>query len=609
MFLPHRLLKSPLLTAALLAQTLLVAQNVLAQQLPALPANLAALKPVDVFPADAARNYTFNDGNKTTTPSVFEAKKQNELTIFSTEVFIAKPSHYNVQSAWKSSGPVQKGDVLLARMAIRAVYAKQESGDAVVNFFVQQAQPPNEKSVIIEISGSPEWKVIEIPFTATSNMATGEGGICFSYGALAQKVEIASLQLLNFGNRATLAQLPTTRFTYAGREAGAEWRKQAFKRIEEIRTAPLTVQVTDAKGRPVPGAQVSARLVQNEFLFGTAVSVDELVGTGPSTAVYKDNLKALFNTVVIDNNLKWEPWTKPDRRAKTMVALDWIEEQGFRLRGHNLVWPSRKFSPEFVKRQTPFGLGLQDSIRRHIRSIVTATKGKVVAWDVINEMLHENEYFQVMPRTEAAEWFKQAKQLDPQAALFINEYGMLNSVASPQNIKDYLAVIEELRGYGAPIDAVGIQGHVGRQPRNPAQVLTDLDMFKNLNLPIQITEFDINMQDEQLQADYTRDFLIACYSHPLVTGFTMWGFWEGAHWKPDAAMFRKDWTPKPNLAAWRDLVTKEWVTNINQTTPSSGQVAARGHLGRYEITVKKGKATKTVVYQLTKAGSPVQVKI
>ena len=186
---------------------------------------------------------------------------------------------------------------------------------------------------------------------------------------------------------------------------------------------------------------------------------------------------------------------------------------------------------------------------------------------------------------------------------------MLNSVASPQNIKDYLAVIQELRTAGAPIDAVGIQGHVGRQPRNPAQVLTDLDLFKNLNLPIQITEFDINMQDEQLQADYTRDFLIACYSHPLVTGFTMWGFWEGAHWKPDAAMYRKDWTPKPNLAAWRDLVTKEWATNISQTTPSSGQVAARGHLGRYEITVKKGKTTKTMVYELTKAGTPVQVKI
>ena len=397
MFLPHLTFKNALLAATLLAQTLLVSHAAQAQQLPPLPANLAALKPVDIFPTDAARNYTFNDGNKATTPSVFEAKKQGEQTVFSTEVFIAKPSHYNVQSAWKSGAPVQKGDVLLARLAIRAVYAKQESGDAVVNFYVQQAQPPHEKSVIIEISGSPEWKVIEIPFTATTNMAAGEGGICFSYGALAQKVEIAGLQVLNFGNRATLAQLPTTRFTYAGREENAEWRKQALKRIEEIRMAPLNIQVTDAKGRPVPGAQVSARLVQNEFLFGTAVSVDELVAAGPGADIYKDNLKALFNTVTIDNNLKWEPWTKPDRRAKTMVAMDWIEHQGFRLRGHNLVWPSKKFSPEFVKRQTPFGLGLQDSIRRHIRSIVTATKGKVVAWDVINEMLHENDYFTVMP--------------------------------------------------------------------------------------------------------------------------------------------------------------------------------------------------------------------
>ncbi|WP_046243711.1 endo-1,4-beta-xylanase [Hymenobacter terrenus] len=579
------------------------------QKLPPLPAALESLKPVDIFPNDAASRYTFNDGNKASKPSLFGANAQDNQPVFTTEVFAPTKSHYQVQASWESGLPVKKGDVLLARLAVRAVYAKQESGEAVINFFVQQTQPPHEKSVIIELSIGPEWKTVDIPFVAAADMPARQATICISYGALAQKVEVAGIQVLNFEQRIALPQLPTTRFTYAGREANAAWRTAARKRIEEIRTAPLTIQVTDAKGRPVPGATVRARLVQPEFVFGTAVSVKDINATDPSAVTYKKTLKELFNTVVIGNGLKWEPWRDTARRRQTKLAIDWIQGNGFRLRGHNLVWPGKQFTPTVFKQQPNFGPGFADSIRAHIRNIVSYTKGKVIAWDVINEMVHEKDYFAVMPRTEAAEWFKLAKSIDSKPQLFLNEYGMLNSVASPRNIKDYLALLAELRTAGAPIDAIGIQGHVGRQPRNPAQVLTDLDMFKDVGLPIQITEFDINMKDEELQADYTRDFLIACYSHPSVTGFTMWGFWEGDHWKPDAAMFRKDWTPKPNLAAWRNLVTKEWNTSVNQTTGPTGAVKARGHLGRYEISVKKGSIVKKVVYQLTKAGAPVKVKI
>ena len=105
-----------------------------------------------------------------------------------------------------------------------------------------------------------------------------------------------------------------------------------------------------------------------------------------------------------------------------------------------------------------------------------------------------------------------AQRLDPEAQLFINDYAMLNCVQSPQNISEYIDTIEMLRKKGAPIGGIGVQGHIGRQPRNPEQVLTDLDLFIPTRLPVQITEFDINTPDEELQADYTRDFLIAVYS-------------------------------------------------------------------------------------------------
>jgi hypothetical protein len=117
------------------------------------------------------------------------------------------------------------------------------------------------------------------------------------------------------------------------------------------------------------------------------------------------------------------------------------------------------------------------------------------------------------------------------------------------------------------------------------------------------------MTDEQLQADYTRDFLIACYSHPIVTGFTIWGFWQGAHWKPDAAMFRKDWTAKPNAAVWREWVTGKWKTKLNALSNNDGNVKTRGHLGMYEITVTKDGKEAKVIYHLQKNGLPVTVKL
>jgi len=141
-------------------------------------------------------------------------------------------------------------------------------------------------------------------------------------------------------------------------------------------------------------------------------------------------------------------------------------------------------------------------------------------------------------------------------------------------------------------------------------VIYDLDLLSKAGLPIQITEFDVNTQDEELQADYTRDFLIACFSHPSVTGFTMWGFWEGAHWKSDAAMFRRDWSPKPNAAVWRELVTKQWTTDVTQKTKSDGKLQSRGYLGTYEIIITaKGKAPVKVIKNLTSEGEVMKVQL
>jgi endo-1,4-beta-xylanase len=56
----------------------------------------------------------------------------------------------------------------------------------------------------------------------------------------------------------------------------------------------------------------------------------------------------------------------------------------------------------------------------------------------------------------------------------------------------------------------------------------------------------------------------------------MWGFWEGRHWKPRAALWRRDWSVKPNCQAWLDLVHDCWWTKADGRTDAAGSYQTRG---------------------------------
>lgn len=572
---------------------------------------LQTLQPENAFPDDGDKTFQFRDISNVDKKAIFETIRQSSTTVYSAEVFSTAKSHYDVNVKWYLNKSIKKGDVILARLTLRANYAKQESGEAVVSFYVTRKDYGGDKNIIVQLGAGPEWKTFDVPFVALTDMPIGEGKVYLSFGALPQKVEVKDIAVYNFNNKIELNQLPTTRFSYFGREETANWRKEALKRIDEIRTAPIQIQITNSKGAPVQGAKVDVAMKKSDFVWGTAVNEAILANELPDSKKYKEYLLDFFNTAVIENGFKGGSWKQSETgQSNTINAFHWLEKSGLRQRGHNLVWPAWKFNPSSLKK-----LALSDSqafesyIDNEIREKTTFLKGKVIGWDVINELVHEKDFFPYLPKDIAVKWFQTAKSIDPDAQLFINEYGMLNSIASPKNIEEYISIIKELKSKGAPIDAIGIQGHVGRQPRNPQQVISDLELFQPIGLPVQITEFDINMKDEELQADYTRDFLIACYSSPVITGFTIWGFWESKHWKPDAAMFKKDWTPKPNARVWQDLITKQWKTTFSRESDKSGIVTGKGHLGWYELTITKGDIVHKQMFHLEKGGNPLVVKL
>jgi hypothetical protein len=89
----------------------------------------------------------------------------------------------------------------------------------------------------------------------------------------------------------------------------------------------------------------------------------------------------------------------------------------------------------------------------------------------------------------------------------------------------------------------------------------------------------------------------------------MWGFWEGAHWRPRAALWNRDWSLRPHGQVWVDLVTKEWWTNTGGRTDARGGFATRGFCGDYEVTVEFEGKTASRRLTLTNQGAETRIPV
>lgn len=365
--------------------------------------------------------------------------------------------------------------------------------------------------------------------------------------------------------------------------AAQPWREAAEARIERIRKAELTVQAVQADGKPAPGVPVRIRMTKHAFGWGTAIAGRFLLGEGPDSEKYRRAILDNFNMAVLENDLKWPQWERD--RATPPAALKWLHANGItRVRGHTLVWPGWRWLPKELKALAGDPEALRKRTLDHIREEVTATRGLLEDWDVVNEPYTNHDLMDILGRDEMIAWYRQAREFDPKPVLYLNDFNILAAGGrDAAHQKHFYETLRFLLDRGAPLGGVGIQGHF-REITPPEKMLEILDMFAEFHLPIRITEFDFETDDEKLQAEFTRDFLTVCFSHPRVEAFLMWGFWEGRHWRPKGAMLRKDWSAKPNYEVWRELVHRRWRTEAEGATGSGGEYSVRAFRGEYEVT-------------------------
>jgi GH35 family endo-1,4-beta-xylanase len=515
---------------------------------------------------------------------------------------------WGYQLVGKSAAPVAKGDVLLGTFWARCI--EPAGGQARTAFIFEVARSPWAKSAEFPVTVGPEWTKINVPFRAAQDYAAGEAHINLHLGMGPQTIEIGGLAVTNFGRAVALKDLPRTSFAYDGSAPDAPWRAAAAERIEKIRKGDLAVTVTDAAGRPVAGAEVRVAMKRHAFGFGSAVVARRIMGDGPDHARYREIIEQNFSRVVFENDLKWPGWENRPGREITMKALDWLEARSIEVRGHCLVWPSWQNTPRGLRDLKDKPDALREAVAAHVREEAAALKGRIAEWDVVNEPYTNHDIMDVLGMGVMADWFRIAREADPAPILYLNDYSILTGGGRDvRHQADFEKHLKALIEAGAPLGGVGMQGHFGGDLTGLPRVLEILDRFAALGRPISITEFDIDTLDEEQQARYTRDFMTAVFSHPSARGILTWGFWEGSHWRPAAALWRRDWTIKPNGEAWLDLVKRQWWTDATARSDASGRAAVRGFLGAYEVTVTAGAATRTVAVTLSKEGAKVTVAL
>ena len=355
----------------------------------------------------------------------------------------------------------------------------------------------------------------------------------------------------------------------------------------------------------VPGQSLREAAQVSGLLIGTAVRPTAL-----SEPPYASTLAREFSMLEPEDALKWEV-VHPERQSYDFSPADQIVDfaarHGMKVRGHTLVW--HRQNPKWLTEGKYTSGELAEILEKHIKTVVGHYRGKIFAWDVVNEAfdeLHPGELRSTIWRDQPGiaiassyepratsnpgrselearsskqsysymeRCFRWAHEADPQALLFYNEAEA--ETMNPKSDAIY-AMVRDFRQRGVPIDGVGFEMHIVHLHADVASISANIKRFTALGVQVHITELDVALpvdaegnaraEDLQLQADIYRQIATACLSHRLsdsgCTAIQTWGFtdkysWIGSHSKKTegaALPFDRNYRAKPAYLALRNTL-------------------------------------------------------
>jgi endo-1,4-beta-xylanase len=181
------------------------------------------------------------------------------------------------------------------------------------------------------------------------------------------------------------------------------------------------------------------------------------------------------------------------------AIVDFAGRHNMRVRGHNLCWheqtPAWLFKDSTGK-QIAKSVLLQ-RLKAHITAVVGRYRGKVYAWDVVNEAIDDDStkflrntpWLRICGDDFIAKAFEYAHEADPTAQLFYNDY----NTERPEKQQRVYRLLQKLVADGVPITGVGLQGHWSIYEPSQTDLQSTIDKFAAIGLKVQITELDVSV--------------------------------------------------------------------------------------------------------------------
>jgi endo-1,4-beta-xylanase len=266
-----------------------------------------------------------------------------------------------------------------------------------------------------------------------------------------------------------------------------------------------------------------------------------------------------FNMVTPGNEMKWDT-TEPSNGTFNFAPGDQIvayaQANGERVRCHNLVWQSQL--PSWVSALP--ASQVQAAMETHITTEATHYKGDCYAWDVVNEPFNSDgsfvsdPFFNAMGSGYIADALKTAHAADPNAKLYLNDYGIEGENAKSNAM---FSLAQSLLAQGVPLNGIGFESHfiLGQIP---SDMQANMQRFANLGLDVAVTELDDRITLPATSANLTQqatefsEVVQDCLNVSRCVGVTQWAVGDADSWVPGAfsgqgaaTMFDQNYNPKP----------------------------------------------------------------
>jgi len=236
---------------------------------------------------------------------------------------------------------------------------------------------------------------------------------------------------------------------------------------------------------------------KDDFHIGVALSLNQISGNEPNAIAL---VEKHFNSITPENILKWETVHPEPNKYNFEPADRYVafgEKHKMFIVGHTLVWfhqtPDWVFQDESGK---PLNReALLERMKKHIFTVMGRYKGRIQGWDVVNEAImpdgqfRKSKCFEIIGGDYVLKAFEYARQADPNAQLYYNDYNMWKQ----GQYEGVIRLIQDLQSKGVRIDGLGIQGHWALDYPPLDEIETSIRALSKLGVKLMITELDVSV--------------------------------------------------------------------------------------------------------------------